>query len=400
MRTLTRVLLAAAIAVGCATEFDPSERPRYWNGSTTVTLYLFDGQSGAEITDADVTLRIGTDVLTATNEGNIFTFAQLPQGDYPLFIKSPGYLDFVASMSFTNNNSLSDPNAKRTFDSYTVSMFPVQSVETDITVRVFEGEEGTAVASGQLVAALDTNAAFTTPSHSLTKSLNGTLGFLPRVITVPLTDGVGTVPADKLVFGATYQLSVINARDADGRYLSPVVRTQTIKAGIGAQDVLLFVGPPAVTPVALSANNEKQGVFVPKLVVNFPYPVELCSKAADHSWTNLTNDGPPANPRDSDDDGEVTLPVADGDSVRVTLSQGGATVTVDYLADDDDKDDSLRLRFDGLRLRVAGSNACTALGAVKLRDSNDVVSTEIEVREYVEPEEPEEEEETEPEEEP
>lgn len=393
MRKLTRVLLAAAMAVGCATEFDPSERPRYWNGSTTVTLYLFDGQSGAAITDAEVNLHIGADVVTATGEGNIFTLAQLPRGSYPLFVKAPGYLDFVASMSFTNNNSLSNATAERTFESYTVAMFPVQSVETDITVRVFEGEEGTAVASGQLVAALDPNTSFTTPSHSLAKSLNGTLGFLPRVITVPLTDGVATVPADQLVFGATYQLSVINARDADGRYLSPEVRNQTIKAGIGAQDVLLFVGPPAVTPVALSANNEDAGVFVSKLVVNFPYPVELCSTAADHSWTNLTNDGP-NDQRDSDDDGKVTLPVADGDSVRVTLTQGGAVLTVDYLADDEDKEDSLRLRFDGVRVRVAGSNACSALSNVSLRDSNAVVSTTIDVREYVEPE-PEEEEEEE-----
>lgn len=381
---MTRVLLAAALAVGCATEFDPSERPQYWNGSNTLTLFLFDGQSGAEVTDAEISLRIGANLLTATGEGNVFTFAQVPFGTYPLFIKSAGYLDFVASLNFSNNNALNNATASRSFQTYTVSLFPVQSVETDITVRVHEGQGGAAVASGQLVAALDTNAGITTPANNLADSLNGSLGFLPRVITVPLVDGVGTVSADQLVFGATYRLSVINVRDADGRYLEPTVRTQTVKAGMGAQDVLLFAGPAAVTPVALSANNEKE-VFLPKLVVNFPYPVELCSASADHRWFNETDDGPNVD-ADSDDDGEITLPVAEGDSVRVTLSQGGTVVTLDYLAEEEDKDDSLVVQFAGVRVRVAGSDACTDLFNVELRDTNDYVNPYIVVREYVAPE--------------
>lgn len=371
-------LLLAALLASCATEIDQGERPQFWNGTNTLTILLFDGQTGAPVTTAEVKVQVGATALTAKVLDNAYTVAQIPFGSFPIFVKAPNYLDFVATGSFSSNSALNNANPQHQYLTYTALLFPTQTVEQDIVVKVFEGENGAALTTGQVVATIDTREGVASPIPGLTQQLQGSFGYLPRTITAPITAGVATLPKDQLVFGATYTLSVIGARDADGQYLSPVLEEESIQAGIGFQTAVVFVGPPAQRAIALSASNEDSEAMQATLVVRFPYPVELCSVASDHSWVNRTNDGP-MDPRDTDNDEAVTFP-ADENSVTATLGEGGTVLTVGYVAETEDRGDSLSLDFYGIEVRVVGSRTCTDLFDVELRDSGDEVSNRLFVR--------------------
>lgn len=370
-------LLLVAMLAACGTEYDPSERPLYWNGSNTLTVLLFNGQTGEAVTDAKLQVNIGSTVLAAERSENAYTVTQIPAGTFPIVVSAPGFLDFVATRAFTNNSALNGANTAITYVTNTAVLFPVQSVDEDIEVKVFESGNGARVGSGEIVATIDTSIGVSAPVSSLAEQLQGSFGYLPRVVTATIADGIATLPKDQLVFGATYKLNIINARNADGRYLTSKLNQATFRAGLDFQTMVVFVGPPAVTPVALSANTEDD-VLLSKLVVRFPYPVELCSKPTDHGWTNTTTGGP-NDPVDTDDDGEVTAP-ANENPVGVAFSEGATVLTATYATRSNDNGDSLSVEFSGIEVRVVGASSCSELSDVNLRDSNDRVSTTIEVR--------------------
>lgn len=370
------LFMAALLLAGCAIEVDPSERPLFWNGSNTLTALLFDGQTAAPIENATVQVRVGADLLDAKRDGNVYTVAQIPPGTHLVQIRAAGYLDFIASQAFSNTAQLGNPNATITFVTRTAAMFPAESVPDDLTVKVYESGSGAPVQSGTLVATLDAAQLPVLPTGALADPLPGTFGFMPRVVTVDLLRGVAVFPKANLILGASYKLHVLSAKDADGRFLASELATASIRPGFDANELLLFVGPPAVVPVALSANNETAGAKSKELVVKFPYPVVVCSKSSEMGWTNETPGS-----ADTNDDGIITAPAAK-DSVRVTLEEAGTVLSLGYKSAVEDLEDSLQVEFRGVRVQVASgvTNPCVELEKVKLRDSAATVSTRITVR--------------------
>jgi len=380
MSRLKLLALAAAFS-SCATEVDLGERPQFWNGTNTLTLFLYDGQTGAPIVDADVKIQVGAVTLSATRTDNTYLIAQIPFGTFPIFVKAPNYLDFVASRSFTSNAALNATQPSYNYVTNTALLYPVQAVYRDVTVRVFSGDDGAAVVSGKLVASIDVNAGLSTPIPNLSDQLTGSLGYLPRSVIVDVVNGLATLPKDQLVFGATYRLNVHSAKNAAGEFLTPRLNAQavTVQAGIGFPNVTIFLGPPAIAPVALSATNEGDDPAArATIAITFPFPVELCSASSNHRWINRTNDGPNVS-NDTDDDGRITTPKEEN-AVTAVLSEGGTVLTLGYAADTEDADDSLFIEFRGIQVQVTGASACTDLTSVRLRDSNSYVSDDLTVR--------------------
>ncbi|MBK8482081.1 MAG: hypothetical protein IPL40_13090 [Proteobacteria bacterium] len=372
-RSFKAMAFVMAVAlVGCETDVDLGARPQFWNGSNNLTLLVFDGQTGAGVVDATVTLQVGPTVLTATRTDNVYVLPQIPQGTFPVFIQSPGYLPFVATQYFSGGSMLTSSTPSLSYQTFTAVLFPVRSVDHDITVRAYEGVDGDPVAAGQVVAQIDVNQAINAIVRPGTSPLPGALGFLPRTIVATIANGLAVLPKDQLVFGAVYDISVIAARNAAGEYLEPAT-IQDVRAGDDFPTAVIFMGPPAETPAALRASNEDGGTQQ-KLIVTFPYPVEVCSEPEGHAWRNVT---PP--PVDTDNDGTSAAPHPQT-PVTVALSESDTVLTVGYEIDPaapsaDDPGDNLSVQFAGIEIRVVGASTCTGLGAIRIRGAATVDTT-------------------------
>lgn len=366
------LFVAMAALLGCDTEVDLGARPQFWNGSNNLTLLVFDGQTGAGVADAKVTIQIGPTVLTATRTDNVYVIPQIPNGTFPVFIQSAGYLPYVATQNFSGNTNIASATPTLSYFTYTAVLFPVRGVDRDITIRAFDGEKGEPVASAQVVAQIDVSRAIQSLVPPGSSPLPGALGYLPRMIVANMTNGVAVFPKDQLVFGALYDISVIAARNSASEYLEAKV-IQDLKAGDHFPTLVLFMGPPAQTPVALKTNNEDGGTQ-PNLVVTFPYAVEVCSDIDSHDWRNVT-------PLQIDTDDDRSFAAPDPQSpVTVTRSESDTVLTLSYKVDPapptlDDPDDNLAVEFTGLKVRVVGGSTCTDLGSVKVRGDAAVATT-------------------------
>ncbi len=369
--TAVLTLLAAPACEDALSE--TTGQPYFRNGVNSITVLVYDAMNGAGIVDADVTVQVGHYVLPAHEYGHVYTVSGIPPGTFPIYIEADGYLTFIGNFTFTGSGDLTNPNQNRTYITRSAIMFPMETVETDIRIRAYDGETGEPVHGGRVVATIDPAV---TPQGVITVTdevLQGTLGLRPMTQTVDLSDGRAVFSREDLVYGATYNMDVIGARNADDAWLQPT-SLAGFRAGRDHPELVVFMGPPAVTPVALSANNEQDGTHT-ELVIRFPYPMEVCSDARNHTWVNESGDtnanGVAAEPDPND---PLTLTLSNGDEV-LTLAPNIASGT----RDDGDR---LRARIEGVGVRVTGTRGtnlqtCVPIEQIQLRNTGTNVSNRI-----------------------
>jgi hypothetical protein len=355
---------------------EPGTQPLFRDGVNSITVMVYDAMTGAGVQEATVFVRVGPYTLPGNDYENVYTVAGIPQGTFPVFIDAPGYLPFVGKWTFQGTGTITNPNQARRYYTVTAIMFPLDSVEEDVELRVYEGETGDPVAGGRVIAAIDPTVV---PQGIVTVTedvLVGTLGLRPMSLTVDLSDGRAVFPRDELVFGATYRIDVIGARNADGDYLQPIAMGG-FRAGRDHPRLVMFMGPPAVTPVALSASSETTGTFS-ELIVRFPYPMEVCSDPRDHGWVNESGD--------TNFNGEWAQPDAE-DPLTVALSEGDEVLalTPNIAAGTDDDGDALTARITGVAVRVQGTRGsttqtCIPLGQVPIRNTGTLVNPRVVMR--------------------
>lgn len=373
MKDFLGIALSIGLLGGCNTQVDASARPLFSNGVNYLTVFAYDGLTGARIADARLTVQLGPDTIEARTEAEgIYTIAQVPRGSYPIFAEAEGYLPFTGLFTFSGRGRLSDPDDRTNYTRLLI-MYPKQGVEEDIEIRVFDNADGSPIAQGQVVAAFDGDAVDSIIDDGAGGGdvLSPNLGYRPQVITAQInSDGRAVLPKDQLVLGATYNLNVYQARNADGDYLIPT-DANAFTAGEEIPKQTIFVERPSGPPIAVSANNEGSNVLVDELVVTFAHPVAVCSDPREHTWT--------ANAPDTDGDSNTTQ-VADDNPVEIEFDDTSTIMTVTYNAESEDADDALTVTFSSIKVQLQGTSSCVDLGDVSLRDSTDDVNMSIQVR--------------------
>jgi hypothetical protein len=367
MTRLRGIACAAALMLGCGPSINLADRPRFNNGSNHLTLAIYDAFTGAAIEGATVRMQVGPYLMEASSEGNLYNLSQIPQGTFPISIERADYLGFqgVADPTVLTSNAQLNGPSSMVFQTRSVLLYPERMVASDVTVRVFEKENGAAVASGTVIAQLVTAGtnfvAFTGGTQ-----LSGSVTLRPSVMVGQIgAGGTAVLAKDQLILGAQYRIGTYGAVDAANRFLSPLTNiTHTVSTDF--PQINLFLGPPATTPVALSATNETGGEQ-PVLSVVFPYPIEVCSNAASHSWSTSS--------ADTNLNGVRAKP-ASANPVTVGINSGTLTLTPEFGVGFDafDPGDNLSITFSGIQVKVVGASGCTSLGSVKLRDSASNVS--------------------------
>ncbi|HSI05976.1 MAG TPA: hypothetical protein VLC93_15935, partial [Myxococcota bacterium] len=349
----------------CGTDVELGDRPQYRFGTNNLTLFVFDAQSGGVLDGVTVTVQVGENTLTGEFAGNAYIVTGIPNGSFPVTISAEGFLPVTGVQNFNGGDDITSEWTEPSFQTFTVAMFPVLSVSDDVVVKVYDGNTGTLISSGEVSTKIDLTATIGSLAGAGTSPFSGTVGFTPSTINITITGGTATLPRAQLVYGATYDITVTSARNAQNQYLTPKV-VDNFKAGTDFPQVVVFMGPPAIEPVALSANNENGGTQS-NLTVTFPYPVVLCALASPMTWVNTVPAG--------------TIAPATVNPVTATLGSGGTQLTLVYnIQGADDTAQDLRVRFDNVGVRVSGGATCENLNAVSLRGTATNVNTNINVR--------------------
>lgn len=362
-RIVASALFASALVLNaCGTDVDLGDRPNYRYGNNNLTMFVFDSQSGGVLDNATVTVNVAGDNLASEFSGNAYVVNGIPNGSFPVTISAPGFLTVTGIQAFNSGTDVTSPTSQPAFQTFTVGMYPVTAVAEDVTIKVYDSNSGALILNGDVSAKL-TPTGIDTPGGTGTSPFSGTVGFTPSVVRATLTNGVVALPKASLVYGGTYTVTVSNARNQQNQYLQP--STTTFKAGTTFSQLVVFMGPPAVEPVALSATSENPG-YQSTLVVTFPYPVTICSEKSTWGWTNTFPTSTVA-PR-------VTDPVG------ATLSPG-TQLSLSYNVEGvDPGTEGLSVQFNGISVAVSGGSTCKALNTVSLRGTADTVDTEIDVR--------------------
>lgn len=357
MKKLLAAVCVAIAGLACGPAIELSDRPLFSNGTNTITYLVFDAFTGAEIQNASISLQLGAYTIEATQrEGtNAYVAAQLPPGTHFTTVTAEGYLATVVQTPASSSGTLGSP-ANQRFETFSVRLYPATSVSQSIVVRAFDATTGQPISSGRLVAQL-TGASGVGPT--LQNELVGSITARPNVITSDFNAaGEATLAAESLVFGGRYSLDVFNTRNAAQVYLQTVTN-YTLDVGDDLHLVTMFLSAPAESPRARFANNEDPAAVVQRLEVTFPFPVEVCSAAADHSWTGYG--------LDVDLDGNVATPAA-SNPVSTSVASNVLTVTPNYATPVDPQDGQWQVQFNGIRVRVVGASTCLPLQNVSLRE--------------------------------
>ncbi len=343
------------------TDVDLGKRPQFSNGTNTVTVLAYDGISGAAISTATLTMRIGPNVVTAkvAANDNAYTFTNVPTADYPVYATATGYLDFVGTTgTLGGGGTLASPNYKL----FSLPMFPSTNVASDLTVKVYD-DQGVAVPNGQVVSTLTAKPAVEFAT-TLPNTLTGNYGYKPPVKVYSLdTTGKATVPAGDLVAGATYELSVFGARNAANDYLSdPSPATQEYVPNVDHEQINFFMGGPTVPNVIVThtSNGEPNGttpvapVADGTFTVYFAEPTELCNTTGVHDFYDIMNGTATKQTDVNTDNVTWTLP-ADGLSISMKPNFQTAPATGQPL---------LEVAFKNVRVQVKGTTNCQSLASL------------------------------------
>ncbi len=368
------VIGLSSLGTACGPDIELGDRPLFANGVNTVTYVSYDAITGAPIENATLKVDVGAHVLDAKTNGNSHVVGQLPYGTFPTAVSAPGYLSFAGQTQTDCNGNLTSPTSQ-CFKTYQVALFPEGAVNEDVQVKVFDSTEGAPVTSGRVIATL-TNA----PTHvgtNFSNLLPGSFNTRPSTVVMSLgADGSAVLPKGSLVLGGTYSVDVFGGRNAKGAFLRPT-ENKMITVGVDLPQMVLFMGTPAVDPIALSANNEKPAVL-DALVIKFPYPVEVCSDESSHGWYMVDYQG------DLNGNGVMATPDASR-PVTVTTTDGALTVRANFaivagVSTFQPTDGRLVVMFSGISVKVQGASNCVPLTSVGLRSSSSL-STRLQMAE-------------------
>ncbi|MEK7703557.1 MAG: hypothetical protein AAB426_01250 [Myxococcota bacterium] len=373
MKRKTEALLFAVglATAACSTDTDLSDRPLF-NGNSVLTLRLVDAVDGTTLS-GDVTLTVGVHTLTADAQGNgYYVIDHIPSGTFPIMATAAGHRAFANTITL---------NGGLNYTSRNLIMFPTANVSTPINVTVYD-TDGAPLAGATVVAQL-TGAAGVIEA---TNDLYPDTGLVPSALRATSgTNGVATITATDLFYGGTYTVNVFNAVDGDGNYLV-VPGTTDITVGDDLMDIAYYMALPPTTITARLVNNEDGGHY-PTLVVTFPYAMELCTDAADATWSNTTSSHGAY--QDNNGGTPITAAPADTNPVTPTFSANNTVLTLAYVAgtgdNADDTGDSLYVTFDDISVAPLGSSTCTALDNIEIRNTNGDIDLEIWVREVEAP---------------
>jgi len=308
-RSIQVVLLGVLVAAfGCGTDTSTANQPLFNDGLNALQAQVFDGVTGAAITNATVTVQVGQATLTGSLTNGIYTVFGIPDGTFPITVTAAGYSTFQASLpalkGFGNcvNNSYSpsacnlSSGAAVVYTTQNIILYSTGVITAPITVSVAYANAiaGTKpVSAGDPVTNAPVIALFNGMTASFAGNVNKNLNPVPlqasnstATTVVPATtnsEGIATIPATNLTYGGTYLILVLAAKDLNGDYLVMSQPTATnapsVTAGINSQLASIFMDvPTAPTTVdALTVNNENTAVQVSNLQIKFPYPMVTCN---------------------------------------------------------------------------------------------------------------------------
>jgi len=277
------------------TEVDLGSRPQFKDGENALTVLIFDGITGQPVPGATVTVRVGSHILTATSAGqtNAYAINNLPDGSWPIFVQATGYLAF-AGETYDIGGAATTPAATYTtanpkYDTQLVAMYAATQVPNDYTFKVYDNYNGLAVTGGSAIVTLTDDS--TTDVGTVLKSakkIDGSYNFRPATKVYPLTNGVATVPAADLIYGAQYTIDIVGATSSTGKYLTQFFNGSSAKF---TPPNLLPVQPIFMSPIeqgadVLTFSNEIRGTVTEEplggttaqLIVTVAQPVEDCTK--------------------------------------------------------------------------------------------------------------------------
>jgi len=370
--------IALAISLGsCSTNTNTQNRPLFPDGFVVIEAVVSNGLTGEPVTGVDFRVQVGHHVLQAEESNGIQMVYGVPNGT-PLFVlaDAAGFQSFIAKVTIWGSGSVWD--ADYYYEFYNVLMYPVGTAPADVVVSVYDAD-GNPIAGATVVATMSSASAFVPVDTELVSGV----GILPSsVVSQTNAAGKTTLAGASLILGATYSVDVFGALDAAGVYLRPS-EDNTIVVGDEIPEIIVFLNRPAELPVAITVNNEVDGIYS-QLVVTFPYAVELCTTSDDHTWANWSGfHGNYVNDFDGIDAAPATT-----DSVTAALSSGGTVLTVGYVTnvandanDAFDPDDSLWILFSGVEVKPVGASdgSCRDLTNVALRATGMTVDPEIHV---------------------
>jgi hypothetical protein len=296
-------------------------------------VLAYDGITGAPVTGAAVTVRVGSHVLTATAASNAYTISNLPDGPLPIFAQATGYLAFagIESATAAPGASTSEP----TYTTQVIVMYADTQVPNDYTIKVYDNVTGAAVTGGEVILSSRGDAGNNVgASIPTTVRIAGSYDFRPLANVYPLTNGVATVPAADLIYGLTYNVDVVGATlGTTGKYLTQIYTTTTTTSGGVTTTTsptltaptdppikVVFMSPVNVQPVVLTYSTAGTPKPITKditapLKITFAQPVEDCTNP---TVFNMFSDS-------AADQSTATLTAP---NAKMTISADGLTVTL------------------------------------------------------------------------
>lgn len=354
----------SVLANACGTDVDATDRSQFTTGNVQYTVYVYDAITGASLDGATVTVQISGDTLTSTKVGDAYLVEDVPGSTFPVTISADGYLPLTGLVTFSGASLTSF--ASPVFQTQYAQMYPTQSVAADQTIRVAEATDGTYITSGQVLAVLSTiTSTAGSPLGGSATLFTGSYGFFPQVISVNISGGTATIPRDQLVYGGTYNLSIIGVQNSEGAYLTA---TSSFKAGTTPSPVVMFASQTGIVPQALTASNENGHVTAAgTLTLTFPYAVETCNTTS-ADWTYTSTASPDYGPPASDIAVKITASNANTQIVIAPITTG---------TDDSTTYPSLSFTYSQIYFRVQGNPTCTVLNGISLRGSGSVSPTVV-----------------------
>ncbi len=313
-------LASMFLAMGCGTDVELGNRPQFSQGGSVLTVLAFNGITGEALTGATMKVRIGPNEITATANGNAYTFNNLPAGIHPIFASVASFLDFAGVTPTLAGTDLVNP----AYTTASLAMYPQNSVANPYTVKVYDNR-GDAVAGGKLIMTMSTPPGLVY-EQAMTALIGGAYGLKPTVKQYDIAGGVVTIPVADLIWGAEYMVEAYGATNAAGQFLMPAGAQKILPSKEYPQEEI-FLGKPSPTLVVVKAsnevpNNEKAG---PALTVWFSQPMERCVEASVHDFftpTTTVNNDPTttqaSEPTDLTKDNAAFAPSADGLSLVIT----------------------------------------------------------------------------------
>jgi hypothetical protein len=204
---------------GDTTNVNAAQPDNYFNERATLQGTIFDGVTGAKITDSSlkVTLVQGTSYRNASVRTGTQSFAgdysltNIPisindQTEYRLVVSATGYQDFESTIAF---DALSGSTLDKNYNFVgNVQLFQAGVGANDVTVNVFFNGEPVSGATVQLTRSTLSVIGTVSGTGAFLAS-NRTSGYLGNLSATTDANGVATFPSTGLVLGGTYGVSVL-----------------------------------------------------------------------------------------------------------------------------------------------------------------------------------------------